>query len=95
MAFGDASVSTQFLVGKSYYNGFDLSGTGRSYGGGIGPIAGTLSQGLNAKGGVTNTIIGVGPSAGVKYTAGGSQTITSTIKVFVPMLLNPVRLKFN
>ncbi len=94
MLFLDASASAQFLVGKSYGDNFDLSGFGRTYGGGFGPVSGSLSQGVNRDGSISSTIIGFGPSTGIKYTGGGSSTMTLTFPVFFPLLFNPVNGRF-
>ncbi|MEE1885058.1 RHS repeat domain-containing protein [Pedobacter flavus] len=92
--FFDASVSAQVLVGSSTTDQLDLSGNGRSYGAGVGPISGTFNQGLNRQGEVTSNIYGFGPSIGAKYTGGGSQTKTFTFPIFIPKLFNPVGARF-
>ena len=92
--FFDGSISAQALAGKSNSNTFDLSGDGRSYGAGAGPISGSFSQGLNNQGKVTNNIIGVGPSIGAKYTGGGSNTRTYTIPFWAPFTFSAVAGRF-
>jgi hypothetical protein len=92
--FFDGSLSAQALVGKSNSNTFDLSGDGRSYGAGAGPISGSFSQGLNKQGKVTNNIIGIGPSIGAKYTGGGSNTRTYTVPFWIPFTFSAAAGRF-
>lgn len=94
MLFIDASASMQFLAGKSKSKPFDLSGKGQSYGAGYGPFSGSLSQGVDNQGNITNTVVGFGPGIGAKYTGGGANTKTWTMPIFIHFLITPVGLGF-
>lgn len=92
--FFDTSISSQVLVGSSTTDKLDLSGNGRAYGAGVGPISGSFSQGLNKQGQVTSNIYGLGPSIGAKYTGGGSTTRTFAFPMLIPKLWTAVGGRF-
>lgn len=77
-------------TGKTYNRRFDISGTGVTYGGGVGPVSGSYIVDNPNK--PSYQIYGVGPSFGLKYpnfkvTGGETKTETFTFPTLMPSMI--------